>query len=105
MSVDLESMTSNELADLIKNAEGQIRAKIEAEKAFARTEVEALAKSRGFTIPELFDGVKVVREKVKLPATHRDPNNPENQWTGRGKKPKWLATALEAGGKIEDYKI
>ena len=26
-------------------------------------------------------------------------------WTGRGKQPKWLATALKSGKKLEDFKI
>jgi DNA-binding protein H-NS len=26
-------------------------------------------------------------------------------WSGRGKQPRWLVSALKAGGKIEDFKI
>ncbi|MEO6783436.1 MAG: H-NS family nucleoid-associated regulatory protein, partial [Bradyrhizobium sp.] len=29
----------------------------------------------------------------------------EETWSGRGKKPRWLVSALKAGSKIEDFRI
>jgi len=31
---------------------------------------------------------------------YRDPQNPENTWTGRGRMPRWL-TAVTKGGKVK----
>jgi DNA-binding protein H-NS len=40
----------------------------------------------------------------KLSPTHRNPDNPAQTWTGRGRKPRWLVAALDAG-MIEQCRI
>lgn len=41
----------------------------------------------------------------KLSPTHRNPNNPAETWTGRGRKPRWLVAALNAGNTVEQCRI
>lgn len=42
--------------------------------------------------------------KVKhVQARYVDPENPENTWAGRGKKPIWLKTAEENGASLADF--
>jgi DNA-binding protein H-NS len=41
----------------------------------------------------------------KLSPTHRNPNNPAETWTGRGRKPRWLIAALDAGSTVEQCRI
>jgi DNA-binding protein H-NS len=36
---------------------------------------------------------------------YRNPDDPSETWAGRGLKPRWLAAALKAGKKIEDFSI
>jgi DNA-binding protein H-NS len=36
---------------------------------------------------------------------YQNPRMPTEMWSGRGKQPRWLVSALKAGGKIEDFKI
>ena len=36
---------------------------------------------------------------------YRNPDNPAETWAGRGLKPRWLAAALKAGHKLEDFSI
>lgn len=40
----------------------------------------------------------------KLSPTHRNPDNPAQTWTGRGRKPRWLLAALDAG-TVEQCRI
>jgi DNA-binding protein H-NS len=35
----------------------------------------------------------------------QNPSVLSETWSGRGKRPRWLAAALKAGGKIEDFEI
>lgn len=44
-------------------------------------------------------------ERAKVAPKYRDPKNPENVWSGRGIKPKWMTKAIEDGAKIEDFMI
>ena len=41
----------------------------------------------------------------KLSPTYRNPNNPEETWTGRGRKPRWLVAALDAGSTVDQCRI
>jgi DNA-binding protein H-NS len=36
---------------------------------------------------------------------YQNPSIPSETWSGRGKQPRWLVSALKAGGKIEDFRI
>lgn len=36
---------------------------------------------------------------------YRDPQNPDNTWTGRGKMPRWLDQAVRAGKDREFFRI
>lgn len=62
------------------------------------------AAKEGFTIQELF-GVgggatrqRGVSEKPRLVSgTYADPGNPNRQWSGRGRMPRWFKAALSAG--------
>lgn len=105
MTTDIENMSSKELADLIESASGQLAQKKEQEKASVKAELEALALTRGFTIAELFGSEKAKGSRGKVAPVYRDPENPENTWTGRGRKPKWLVAALESGKSIDDFRI
>jgi DNA-binding protein H-NS len=37
---------------------------------------------------------------------YRDPNDPANTWTGRGRTPRWMVAAMKGGkAKKEDFLI
>ena len=67
-------------------------------------ELKALAESKGYSLDELMD---VSKDKKKKPvaAKYADPEHSERSWSGRGRKPKWLVTALESGRSIEDFTL
>lgn len=50
-------------------------------------------------------GAQDVRKHAKVPPKYRNPNEPSETWSGRGKRPRWLARALQEGQKIEDFVI
>jgi DNA-binding protein H-NS len=41
----------------------------------------------------------------KVPAKYRNPAPPFETWSGRGKRPRWLADALQRGHVVEDFRI
>ena len=66
---------------------------------------EQIAAAMGVTLPvtDGADGVKGRRKPgrkagFKVPPKYRDPVNPGNTWTGRGRMPKWVA---ELHGRCE----
>ena len=50
-------------------------------------------------------GVTAGETKPKPEPTHQDPENKENTWAGRGRKPKWLEAYIKAGRNVDDFKI
>jgi DNA-binding protein H-NS len=47
-------------------------------------------------------------ERRKLPAVspkYRNPDQPSETWSGRGKRPRWLTAALTAGRTIDEFMI
>lgn len=64
--------------------------------------VQAAAAS-GHTADEAHGDEAESRDKRSTVAVkYRDPNNPENTWTGRGRMPRWLAEAIATGGASKD---
>ena len=101
---NLDRMT---YADLI-GLEGEIaRLKTEkqtSERAALKEKLTDIAKDAGFDINELFGKAK--KGKGSVAPKYRDPANPQNTWTGRGRPPRWLAAALKGKGvKKEDFLI
>ncbi|MBW5440517.1 H-NS histone family protein [Bradyrhizobium canariense] len=48
------------------------------------------------------------RTRRQYPAVHpkyRNPNNPTETWSGRGRVPRWLKPQLRGGRKLDDFLI
>jgi DNA-binding protein H-NS len=94
----IESMSYAELAQMQTRIE---RLKIEKQNAL-RQRILAMVKEHGFEIQDLFG--KTRNGKGSVAIKYRDPQNPENTWTGRGRMPRWMVAATK-GGKVkrEDF--
>jgi DNA-binding protein H-NS len=49
-----------------------------------------------------------LRQRRKYPRVmpkYRNPDEPSETWSGRGKRPRWLTTALTTGRTIEEFMI
>jgi DNA-binding protein H-NS len=45
------------------------------------------------------------REYPRVFPKYQNPAVPAETWSGRGKRPRWLVSALKAGGTVEDFRI
>ena len=92
--------------DLIK-LEDRLKSAIAARKAedakVTKDELRAVAAKAGFDLEELFG--KRGPRKGKGVAKYRNPKDPAQTWTGRGRKPNWLIDAVKKGGKIDSYAV
>jgi DNA-binding protein H-NS len=98
LSLDELKVLQNEVAVAIFNFEKK-------RKAETLAELEALAHAKGFSLKELLNNFNGKSNKKSVAPKYADPANPENTWTGRGRKPKWLVKALESGCTAEDFAI
>ncbi len=100
----LEKMSYADLADMETRIERLKLEKQNAERDAVRQRIVDMAKEHGFEIHELFG--KGRKGKGTVAPKYRDPKNPENTWTGRGRMPRWM-TAATKGTKArkEDFLI
>ena len=100
---DLERMSHTELKQLEVRIE---RLKAEARRGTrrsARTDYRPGAEN-GFDVRELIGNGRGGNGSVA--AKYRDPSNPANTWTGRGRMPRWMAAAMKSPRvKKEDFLI
>lgn len=104
MSIDLDKMKLPELIQLQKELTAKIKEMQKTERISLRRKMEELAEESGFTFEEVISGAKPSK-KSKVKPKYINPNNSEQTWTGRGRKPKWVEAALADGKKIEDLLI
>ena len=117
MPVDLTTLSPRELDALITKAKKR-KTTLKKRKPIAtvRARLKAAATAEGYTIEELFGtsgggaaratrAAKAPRKLGKVPPKYRNPENPAETWTGRGKQPRWLAAQVAGGKKVEDFLI
>jgi DNA-binding protein H-NS len=105
IEMDLEKLSLDELKELQNEVAVAIFNFEKKRKAETLAELEALAHAKGFSLKELLNNSNGKSTKKPIAPKYADPANPENTWTGRGRKPKWLVTALENGCTAEDFAI
>ncbi|TCO72332.1 H-NS family nucleoid-associated regulatory protein [Rhodovulum euryhalinum] len=103
MAKDLEKLSLAELKQLRKDVDVAIASFKDREKAKARAALEEKAKEFGFSLDEIVG--KKTRRSAKSVAKFRNPENPSDTWSGRGRRPKWLEEALNKGASLDDFLI
>lgn len=107
MAVDINNLNQKQLADLIVRATSR-QEQIDKEKVVKlRQKVVDMVKAEGYTVEELFGtrGRKTRRTGAKVPPKYRNPADPAQTWSGRGKRPNWFHAALKSGKKEKDLLI
>ena len=117
MSIDLSTLSPKELGSLIATARKRKEQLTKrAPAAQVRNKLVKLAKAEGYTIEELFGGgatgaarkaapARTGRKLGKVAPKYRNPENPRETWTGRGKQPRWLAAYTAKGRDLGEFLI
>ena len=101
---DLDALSLSELKQLEKDVAKAIGNFEERQKAAAFEKVDALAKDLGYSLPDLAK-LSVSRKRPASTPKYRHPENAEITWSGRGRKPAWLAEAIAGGKSLKDFAI
>lgn len=90
----IDASSIEELNELISKAEAAIEQKKASEIATLREQMIEKARLYNMTPEEVLSFSIRKRRSVGAPK-YRNPENPEQTWTGRGKKPGWLKQAVD----------
>ncbi|MEE4119275.1 MAG: H-NS histone family protein [Paracoccaceae bacterium] len=104
MKIDLEKMGREDLLDLRAKVDDALGTLEEREREAARKAAEEVARQHGFSLSDLGIGGGGGRGRkraksagTKNPPRYRNPDNPSQTWSGRGRQPQWFKEAVEAG--------
>ena len=97
---DLRSMSVDELWSLHEEISAVLAKRLVEEKA-------ALEKRLRQLKPEVATGAfsRARRPYPQVLPKFRNPAQPMETWSGRGKQPRWLAAQLRSGKKLNDFLI
>lgn len=98
---ELAELSLKELRALGERVQNAIAAREQQDRAEVKAKLAEMASKAGFSVGDLFGagrGAKRGAASVK----YRNPKDPSQTWTGRGRRPNWIA---EAGGNIERFKV
>ena len=104
MSVDLNSMSRDELAELSRAIDKRIVELEQERRRQALDEMSAIAKKHGLSLNDVMPAGKGAKRPATAPK-YRHPESPEVTWSGRGRRPSWVNEALEEGRSLEDLAI
>lgn len=107
----LDKMDADELRLIQRRVEGMITDYQDRKRREAITAAEQVAKEHGFKLNELFGGGKpdkggkAATAKSSAPAKYRNPDDPQQTWSGLGRRPTWVRQALDAGRSLDDLAV
>ncbi|WP_338754854.1 H-NS histone family protein [Ralstonia sp. RRA.1] len=120
MSIDLKSLSYDQLMQLTRDAEALIKDGRKQKLVALRADIRKQIKDAGFTLDEVLAPLmhsadmkdatpeELAKQKpsstrgTKVPAKYSDG---ENSWSGRGQTPKWLEAHLMTGKTVADFLI
>ena len=121
MKAELRQMSRKQLEKLRADVDAAIAKLDSQDKKAALKAAQEAAKKHGFSLAEL-TGEKPAAKPAAKPASqprakknsdgrakvapkYKNPNNADETWSGRGRKPRWFEAALKSGKSADDMAI
>jgi DNA-binding protein H-NS len=108
MAINIRNLNHAQLSELIQRAKARQDELAKERAVKLREKISAMVRAEGLANEDEFGGSGRrggggVRRKVK--PKYRNPADPSQTWTGRGKRPRWFNAALSSGKKEKDLLI
>jgi DNA-binding protein H-NS len=92
--IELDRMSADELWSLHVEVTQLLNEKLQAEKLALEQRLKLLETP-----------VSARRPYPPVSPKYCNPDHPSETWSGRGKQPRWLVAQLNAGRRIDDFRI
>ena len=106
--IDLSTHSVEELKALVARAKREILLKERNRLQEVRNQMEQVASGLNMSIDEFVRHESPGRKTGGREAgaiRFRNPADPAQTWTGRGKRPGWLREALAQGARLDDFAV
>jgi DNA-binding protein H-NS len=107
---NFDAMSIDEMWQLHEKIIQVLSAKLTSEKRALEKRLAKLHRERkiplqGLQGPRAEESARQRRKYPPVFPKYRNPQEPSETWSGRGKQPRWLASALTTGHTIEEFEI
>jgi len=102
--MDLSNMSASDLRNLQEQVKRELKKRETQDLQKAKEEIFAIAQRVGLPLKELV-ATNSRGKGGTVAARYRNPQDSGQQWTGRGRQPKWVKDWLDAGNPIDDLRI
>ncbi|PKO56607.1 MAG: transcriptional regulator [Betaproteobacteria bacterium HGW-Betaproteobacteria-21] len=121
--MELETLTLTELNRLQKRVETEIKRRSDTARRDLIKRMQKMVAEQGLTLEEVLGTVSTTSEKattkpakaakIKKAAKptkvsvikYRNPANPDQGWSGRGRKPQWALDWLAQGKSLDEIEV
>ena len=100
--IDLKGLNVDQLSELVGKVQTEMASREKRRRQDLRSELERRVTAEGYKMgdifPELGSSASAGRRRRKMPPKYRNPQNPDETWTGIGRSPKWVQEILGERG-------
>ncbi len=108
---ELQELSHKELSDLQSKIALALLVARERDRDALKERIVAEAKAAGFSVKALFTGQRRKpsdarsegRRRLEHKFKYVNPKQPTETWTGRGRRPAWLAAQIKAGKPLDRF--
>jgi len=103
---DLQNASFDDLLELKIKVDDLLRSKQGEEIYSLRNKISAASSALGISLAELFGLNKIPerepkeRKRREVKVKYRNPDNPDETWSGRGRPPHWLQAKLDENPEL-----
>ena len=102
--MDISNMSLVELRNLQEQIKQEMKQREHQDLAKAREQILAIAQSVGIPLKDLIaSGARAKTGTVAV--RYRNPGDAAQQWTGRGRQPKWIKEWVESGKSLDLLRV
>ena len=105
--MDLSNMSVSDLRNLQEQIKQEMKKREVQEVQKAREQILAIAQSVGVPLKDLLatGGRGNATKGNSVAVRYRHPDNASQQWTGRGRQPKWVKEWVEGGKSLDKLRV
>jgi DNA-binding protein H-NS len=107
--MDLSNMSLGDLRNLQEQIKKEMKTREHQEVQKAREQILAIAQSVGMSPKDLIStagrGAKATANPGSVAVRFRNPDDASQQWTGRGRQPKWVKEWVEGGKSLDKLRV
>jgi DNA-binding protein H-NS len=108
--MDLSNMSLGDLRNLQEQIKQETKKREQQEVQKAREQIMAIAQSVGLPLKDLIGAAGRAAKSANagtgsVAVRYRNPADASQQWTGRGRQPKWVKEWVEGGKSMDELRV